>query len=323
MQRMCVYVRTNHFILTGNTCPGHSAFYDPDVLADRALVIEDIQSAPLLPSNAEPASYGYLYVFPNLTFTEAGSIFQWRFGARVNDARSSQYPELQVWRGGDGENFTLVSTTSNNQDPSRVLAALNVYSYNVNLTYEAGDILALYQPPISTSKYLLSFISSRNYESQNLAHEIPFQNEKVFVQHVEEQVPLSLSNSSRTSTLVEPLLSILSTSTPNDSSITVTFGQVPFDGPIEPNAPVTVTTGFEMLVNVTDATTGVDILTATIRIGVVTTALLCLMIVVILGLILALCFTRRKYRKAAGRGTKHSQRYLSSRNSRSGMSSNI
>ena len=135
-------MRINHFILTGNTCPGHNAFYDPDVLADRALVIEDIQSEPLLPSNAEPASYGYLYLFPNLTFTEAGSIFQWRFGARVNDARSSQYPELQVWRGGDGENFTLVSTTNNNQDPSRVLAALNVYSYNVNLTYEAGDILA-------------------------------------------------------------------------------------------------------------------------------------------------------------------------------------
>ena len=224
------------YFFTGNTCPGTNAFYDPNVLVDRALVIEDIQSMPLLPSNAEPTPGGYLYLFPNLTFTEAGSIFQWRFGARVNDARSSQYPELQVWRGGDGEKFTLVTTTNNNQDPSRVLAALNVYSYDVDLTYEAGDILALYQPPISTSKYLLSFVSSRNYESQNLAYEIQITNASLLDQG---QLPLSLIDSSGTSTLVEPLLSILSTSMPNDTDISISFGPVPFDAPTPSSQPTT------------------------------------------------------------------------------------
>ena len=102
------------------------------------------------------------------------------------------------------------------------------------------SLLALYQPPISTSKYLLSFVSSRNYnESQNLAHEIPFENEIVFVQHVEDQVPLLLGNSSRTSTLVEPLLSIFSTSMPNDTNISISFGTAPFDDPTPSSKPTT------------------------------------------------------------------------------------
>ena len=56
---------------------------------------------------------------------------------------------------------------------------------------------------------------------------------------IEEQVPLLLGNSSRTSTLVEPLLSILSTSTPNDTDISISSGTVPFDDPTPSSQPTT------------------------------------------------------------------------------------
>ena len=108
---MCM--RTNHFILTGDTCPGHNVFYDPDVL-----VIEDIQSAPLLPSNAEPTSHGYLYLFPNLTFTEAGSfsgsLEQESMMPGLHNTQNSKFGEAEMEK--TSLSYSLPTTTRTHQE---------------------------------------------------------------------------------------------------------------------------------------------------------------------------------------------------------------
>lgn len=286
----------NYFFLGGD-CDGN-IYYNLETLANRALLIQDILFPPLgdTPLNDGRLLSGYLYILPNVSFTEGGSIFQWRFAARVNASISRlsfdavvQYPALQIWRQGE-RGFVLVASTNISSEPTLQLGALNVYSYDVNLTYQAGDVIALYQPPVESSKYLLTFVDSSNYAEPSLAYERR-------VNPVE--LPTFTSLEVLSAHTVEPLISILSTSMPNDSFTTRTLGNIPLDITEIPTSAATTSSFQVPLLNTTlsvdsEVASGGQSLLIPIVISIIAGFLL----VTVIALVLALCFTRRQYKRS-------------------------
>lgn len=117
---------------------------------------------------------GFLYILPNISFPEEVLITQWKFAARVartsdRSLKQHQYPNLQVWRD-QGSNFTLVASTSISEEPSMVLGALNMFSYDLNFMYQPGDLIGVYQPPLSSSRLQIGFMYANNISTPNLAY---------------------------------------------------------------------------------------------------------------------------------------------------------
>ena len=161
---------------------------------------------------------GYIYFFPNISFTEEGFIFQWRFAARTYtiDTDTLQYPSLQVWRRDpDEQTLSLVSASTSSSAPTLFLGTLNIYSYDVNISYEAGDFIALYQPPLDNTQYQLAFVDSRTYAEPIQAYQRQTMNAESILRGGQ-----SLTDPMLSSHLVEPVISILSTSMPNDGFAT-------------------------------------------------------------------------------------------------------
>ena len=82
-------------------------------------------------------------VFPNITFTNSGSITKWIVGAGTGGG-SSPPSELQIWRR-TGQDYTKVGST---QLTSQSLTSdPNVYEYTLSspLGFLEGDILGVYQ----------------------------------------------------------------------------------------------------------------------------------------------------------------------------------
>lgn len=205
----------------GGDCEGN-IFYNPATLANRALLLQDIMYPPFT-STHDGAGMGYIYFFPNISFTEEGSIFQWRFAAKTNNSVVTdrmQYPSLQVWRRDpDEQRLSLISSSNSSSEPTLFLGTLNIYSYDVDLSYEAGDFIALYQPPVDASKYQLAFVDSSRYAEQIQAYQRP-----IVINAENSDSILNdgqiLADPMLSSHLVEPMISILSTSMPNDSLAT-------------------------------------------------------------------------------------------------------
>lgn len=162
--------RTIIIVSTGDDCNGN-IFYNPDVLANRAQLLEVITTLPLHP--IANANAGHLYIFPNISFPEKGRITLWRFAAGINNhvlpGTELQYPSLQVWRN-NGQELSLVTSTINSMAPSLELETLNVYRYECNLAYQAGDFIAVYQPPVPNSRYLLVVVDTRDHLSPTVAY---------------------------------------------------------------------------------------------------------------------------------------------------------
>ena len=195
-------------------CDGN-IFYNPATLANRALLLQDIMYPPFPSTPPDVDAMGYIYFFPNISFTEEGFIFQWRFAARTNtiDTDTLQYPSLQVWRRDpDEQTLSLVSGSTSSSAPTLFLGTLNIYSYDVNISYEAGDFIALYQPPLDSTQYQFAFVDSRRYAGPIQAYQRQTMNAESILRGGQ-----SLTDPMLSSHLVEPVISILSTSMPNDS----------------------------------------------------------------------------------------------------------
>ena len=192
----------------GSDCNGDSIFYSLKSLRNRALLIQNILHPPFSIYSLEK---GYLYLFPNISFAEEGSMLEWRFVARVlNFSSDLEYPSLQVWRTTE-EGPRLFARTEFSSAPNLILGAVNVYSYDVNLTYQAGDFIGLYQPPLGQSKYALSFVNSSNFKEPVEAYEIPTMNSN-FSLNDDDFLDYDMH-------LIEPIINIRSTSMPNDTHV--------------------------------------------------------------------------------------------------------
>ncbi len=288
----------------GDECGGN-IFYDLDTLANRALLIQDIDYPPFDLQDESPKLMGYIYIFPNITFTENGSIFLWRFGARIVNSlgqeNTVEYPRLQVWRMSEDGGYRLVSSSENSQEPSLEPGALNVYRYDVDLTYQAGDVLAVYQPMATRTKYSLAFVNSSNYTEPNVVYEggIPILDDPLLVR----LAGFAFREAAARRQLVEPVMSILSTSMPNDTEITVIFPRLP-DFPTSQSTEVTGRTPFQTTDSAT--ATGLDTVnTVPIEqnlvptvIGTVVGGAILIVLLIIAILLLAIFLSQRRYRIA-------------------------
>ena len=170
MPRHQVFLKTRLLLCTcvGDNCSGGNIFYDSETLSRRALLIQNVTF-----TNIDSDDSGFLYILPNISFPEEVLIVQWRFAARAQTgdqlSRQHQYPSLQVWRE-QGSNFTLVASTSISEEPSMVLGALNMFSYDLNFMYQPGDLISVYQPPLSSSRLQIGFMYANNISTPNLAY---------------------------------------------------------------------------------------------------------------------------------------------------------
>jgi len=117
---------------------------------------------------------GFQALFPSLTFTCNGTINRWMFVGTLRDgamAEELQYPVLQIWRFNGTANsyvqqsgFTIqeihlepvgfgrvISRTPNEPNNTRLLFSVRDGSTQVH----DGDILGIYQPPLSASRLVL------------------------------------------------------------------------------------------------------------------------------------------------------------------------
>ena len=267
-------------------CDGN-IYYDPDALASRALLIQRIIFPPFRDINPERSGRGpvaYLHIFPSISFTEDGSVFQWRFAARINTNNAMpaleglpQYPSLQIWREDDEQSFNLIASTEFTSDPALELGTLNLYSYDgLNLTYQAGNFIAVYQPPVESSKYLLAFVDSSNYAEPRQGFE-----RILTVSSVESAAVLINLQT------VEPLINIRSTSMPDDNyDKIITMSNNPFA-----TASSTSRTTVTVADSEEDQGTGSSIIP--VSIGVVAGVLF----VTVSALVITLCFTRWQCKK--------------------------
>lgn len=231
-------------------------------------------------SNSSGSATGYLYLFPTISFAEKGSLYQWNFAARVNTFTDSllDFPRLQIWRN-EEQGFRLVTSTNFVSEPTLQLGTLNVYTYSVNLTYEAGDFVALYQPPVENSKYLLAFVDSRNYAAPILAYEMEATIERHALTSINFTDPAVLNI-----LFLEPLIDIHSTSTFNDSSTT---GYGPFNSTDTPSL-TTIPTTIPILKTVVVGKT---------TLPVVVSVVAGLLLLLVVSLVFALCLTTCYYMK--------------------------
>lgn len=292
-------------ISIGTDCGDDNIFYNPESLADQALLLQEIIHPPLT-QNDNGQILGYLYLFPNISFTEGGSIYLWRFAARINndvDTTETEilYPSLQVWRKGE-KGFRFVMNSNDSIAPSQEPEALNVYRYECNLTYQEGDIIAVYQPPADRSRYLLAFVDSSNFLSPNVAFERPLSRSADGVALSQLNPTLPIDDSLLRSRLMEPVMSIRSTSTPGGPDVTLP----PVLGPIATlfsDVTTDSTPSLETTVTLTKSTTEVSADQVKslsdfppIIIGVVA-GVITLLLLIIIALVLVIYCMRRWYKQ--------------------------
>ena len=134
--------------------------YDMETLANRALLVEEVIMTPIYID-------GYLCIFPGISFTEEGSITKWTFAAKINsDYSGTQYPSLHLWRKSDDKYIHISGSNTNiSEEPSIEFGALNVFSYKLNISYQQGDIIGVYQPPTNESALTLVCFNSSSFHT--------------------------------------------------------------------------------------------------------------------------------------------------------------
>ena len=111
------------------------------------------EQAQFIPNFAEV--YGEFMVFPHMNLSQDGQLVKWIFTAvdQGPGGGRTQYPDLQVYRG--GSRFVTLSGSE-----SAPTGYPNVYEYTPDspLPVEAGDFIAIEQPPEDSARLLLSFV---------------------------------------------------------------------------------------------------------------------------------------------------------------------
>lgn len=95
-------------------------------------------------------------LFTGIRFSCPGAITKWTFLARETEDGES-YPELQVWRSDDGE--TVYRRKNSSTAANGQLRSPWIYELLIQppLTFEAGDILGVYQPNATNSKLVSQY----------------------------------------------------------------------------------------------------------------------------------------------------------------------
>ena len=145
-----------------------------------------MESLPAVANMIESITYGHgeQRLIPGICFNTSGVVTKWIFAARNESSlpdRKWQLPELQIWRRIEALMPTQRSNTSGFSDVPSVnpigrmymkingttpdvqlnnAGRLNVYEYIVNMPFQAGDILGIYQPDMNSSQLSLSFVDN-------------------------------------------------------------------------------------------------------------------------------------------------------------------
>ena len=102
---------------------------------------------------------------PHLNFTSPGSVLSWEFAARSEQLSPGRIniPHIQIWRPIKRRRkveYFLVDSTAQYRVVLEKTERYNVYKYRLNtpMEVEAGDAIAIQQPPIEASQISLAFL---------------------------------------------------------------------------------------------------------------------------------------------------------------------
>ena len=103
-----------------------------------------------------PYGHNYLGIFPEAIFTCNGTIQSWIFGALWIGVTESL--QLQIWRpvNGNDEAYTLVGSITINITEENT-TKLYHYPLSSPLSFQAGDILGIFQPYYVDSQLVLAY----------------------------------------------------------------------------------------------------------------------------------------------------------------------
>lgn len=112
-------------------------------------------------------------VIPEISFTCAGTISQWRFVAeRISGGGRNRYPELQVWRPQQDSPQIYALVQSVTVSPQST-AQSNVYTHTMAspIHYQTGDVLGLYQPLSDASAYKVYYVQHGGPDNYHLGRQ--------------------------------------------------------------------------------------------------------------------------------------------------------
>ena len=102
------------------------------------------------------------YLFPDLTFTCAERVVAWKFAARSEPLTPHGVypPQIELWRPVGGMAYTRVDSTFYRRVAPEKTDKYNVYKYVLDppMEVEAGDVIAVHQPPREVSRVSLAFL---------------------------------------------------------------------------------------------------------------------------------------------------------------------
>ena len=106
-------------------------------------------------------------IIPHINFTCDGSITKWIVDGRWNDGGDhDSFPDLQIWRITGANMFTKVGNTTLRVEGGRDIVTYYEYSPATALSFQAGDVLGIFQPNDQRNRlrvYFQSGVGPRNY----------------------------------------------------------------------------------------------------------------------------------------------------------------
>ena len=110
---------------------------------------------------------GEFRLMPDVAFNCNGTITSFLIGGSCswNQANRSQYPEIQIWRNTGGNTYTRqasreIRLAEGYFSPDGVLQ----YNLTTPISFQSGDVLGVYQPPVNKSVVTLFYSSSTTYQ---------------------------------------------------------------------------------------------------------------------------------------------------------------
>ena len=95
-------------------------------------------------------------IFPNINFTASGRLLRWIVGGTYMNNNPAVFPEVQLWRPtGDTTYQKLNGTTV--IAPVEIRRGIYEFPLDRPLTFQAGDVLGLFQPPLLSSRLLVDY----------------------------------------------------------------------------------------------------------------------------------------------------------------------
>ena len=99
-------------------------------------------------------------IFPNIHFTDSGKLLMWIVGGTYISQNPMIYPELQLWRQTGSTTYQKVNGTTLT---APVAERSGIYRFPVqHLSFQPGDVLGLFQPPLLESRLLVDYDTGDN-----------------------------------------------------------------------------------------------------------------------------------------------------------------